>query len=300
MIEKIVETGINRRTFLRLSAATAILNPFSIDYAVGEEMPLTQPIEQQIIKMMKAGRIESDEVVAFLVYDHTADKLLVARHANIPLQTASTVKPMLGLAALLDVKNGSIKDDNDFKIHFEKMIAKSDNDSTNIIFDKVKGPHRAEKILRDNYPEIFKGIRIVEVIPSEGKTYENRASAMDHFRFWKALYENKVHGAGRIKKEMYRATATIFPWSAKESDADVYHKIGKTAHQKSGVGTVIRKDKSGKEHAYTIVAILEKNQRPKDREEYRKYNARVDDVLQDLSVTANSYMRRKYDLLPAK
>ncbi|HSA46179.1 MAG TPA: serine hydrolase, partial [Candidatus Competibacteraceae bacterium] len=147
---------------------------------------LTEDIENYIKYLRQTGRIAANEQTAWLVYDFTTQQYLTAINANHPYQSASMVKPFIALAFFHKVYEGKLYYTPFHRDRMEAMIQHSDNSATNYFIELLNrtsphsGPAEAERTLKRNHPGIFQHTRIVERIPGGGRTYRNKASALDY------------------------------------------------------------------------------------------------------------------------
>ena len=87
----------------------------------------------------------------------------------------------------------------------EAMIQRSDNRATNYFIELLNrtsrrsGPAEAQHTLKRRNPGIFRQTRIVGRIPSGGRSYRNKASALDYSRFLQALWHDRLPYSGEIK-----------------------------------------------------------------------------------------------------
>jgi len=227
---------------------------------VQEIQDLETAIEDYIKYMRRKGKIARDERTAWSVYDFTSGKKLVSINEDVQFQGASLVKPFFALAFFLKVRAGELNYGPKSRRHMQRMIQNSNNYSTNWIMRRVGGPAEIQRILKRNYPGIFKDIRIVEYIPAGGRTYRNKASAHDYSRFLKALWQGSISSAPEIKRLMalpgpdrlYTGTSEI-PKGTK-----VYNKTGSTSRISGDMGILVVRGKNGKRYTYSLVGVIEK------------------------------------------
>jgi len=227
---------------------------------------LEAAVEDYISRMRREGKIKDDERTAWSVYDFTSGEKLVSINEDEQFEAASMVKLFIAAAFFCKVEKGDLIYGSKSRRHMELAIQHSNNASSNWMLRKIGGPKAAERILKREYPGIFQDTRIVEYIPRGGRTYRNKASPHDYSRFLYAIWKEDIFGAREIKRIMalpgpdriHTGVASI-PKSAR-----VYNKTGSTAHVCGDVGILIAKGPDGKRYPYTMIGIIEKEQRARD------------------------------------
>ena len=277
-----------------------------LDEALEEEKPVTrtvsriesdleQRIETYIKGLRKEGVIPWDEQTSWSVYDFTSDTKLVAVNEDIPRQSASMIKPFVALAFLHKTRYGSFTYGPKSESLMRRMIQHSDNGATNTLIDLLHGPRAVERILRVNYPGVFRETKIVEKIPYGGRTYLNQASAHDYSRFLYALWKDRLPHARELRRLMalpnrdrlYDGVPNI------PIGTLVYHKTGTTSRLCGDFGILAPKGTNGKRYAYTMVAIVEKAKRTGSLSRWINSRGRV---IRKVSGMVYDVIKAKYDL----
>lgn len=246
---------------------------------------LEKKIEVFINEKREQNFLYTDEKTAWSVYDLSTREKLVSINEDIPMQCASMMKPFVALAFYQLEKEGKLIYDLETKKEMEKMIQKSNNKSANLIMKKVGGPRKVQRILTDNYPEIFQHTKIKEYIPRWGKTYRNKASASDYTRFLHALWNDEIPQSKEIKRLMnlpngdriYRGVKNI------PEGTRVYDKTGTTSHLVGDMGILYVKSEDDKRKPYVIVGIIEKNKRLKTADETKEWWASRGNIIRGVS-----------------
>jgi beta-lactamase class A len=224
---------------------------------------LDERIRQYIRQARREGLIADDEATSWSVYDFTSGRQLVAIKEDIPRECASMMKPFVALAFFHCVQKQRFSYSSQRRRLMERMIQRSSNSATNQAMDLIGGPEAVDRILKAEYPGIFRQTKIVEYIPLGGRTYMNKASAYDYNRFLHAVWTDRVPHAREIRRLM------ALPNSDRIYDGVpniptgtlVYHKTGTTARLCGDFGLLVPKDREGKRYPYTLVAIIEKGRR---------------------------------------
>jgi len=256
---------------------------------------LSAVVESRVNDMRRKGLIAPDERTAWSVYDFTTGKKLVGINEDAQFQAASMIKPFLALAFFHKVKNHQLYYGPKSRRHMERMIRYSSNRSADWIMRHLGGPGGAQAILKRNYGDIFADTSIVEYIPANGRTYRNKASAHDYSRFLYALWNESVPGAREIKRLMalpgpdrlYTGTKVI------PSGTRVYDKTGSTARLCGDMGILVVKGDDGRLYPYTLVGIIEKQQRARH---YGSWIRSRGDVIRRVSSLIYTEISRKHNL----
>mgnify|MGYP001546484287 CR=1 FL=1 len=221
---------------------------------------LEAAVEAYIKDLRRKGRISKDERTGWSVYDFTTGEKLVTINEEVQFQAASLIKPFIAAAFFHRVEQKELIYGPRSRRHMERMIHYSDNPSTNWVMRQVGGPRAVQRILEKNYPGIFRATSIVEYIPAGGKTYRNKASARDYSRFLYAVWKGKIVGAREIKRLMsLPGTDRIYTGAELVPDGtQVLNKTGSTARLCADAGILSVQGPDGKRYPYTLIGIIEK------------------------------------------
>jgi len=231
-----------------------------------EILEIEAAVNDYIGRLRREGKIKDDERTAWSVYDFTAGEKLVSINEDEHFEAASMVKPFIAAAFFCKVEQGELIYGKNSRRHMELAIQHSNNAATNWMLRKIGGPKAAQRILKRNYPGIFRDTRIVEYIPRGGRTYRNKVSPHDYSRFLYAVWTEDIFGAREIKRLMalpgpdrIRTGIASIPGSTR-----VYNKTGSTARVCGDVGILVAKGPDGKRYPYTMIGIIEKERRARD------------------------------------
>ena len=247
--------------------------------------PLEEKVELFIREKRAENNLYSDEKTAWSVYDFSTGEKVVSINEDVPMQCASMVKPFLALAFYHLEQEGKVGYNKKTKKEMEKMIQNSSNVSTNYIIKQIGGPRKVQKILSDNYPEIFKNTSIKEYIPKGGKTYKNKASASDYTRFLYYLWNNELPRSNEIKRLMRLPNRDRIYTGVKNipKGTIVYDKTGTTSHLVGDMGILYIKSNDGKRKPYVFVGIIEKQKRLNGAEETKRWWNSRGNIIRDIS-----------------
>lgn len=199
-------------------------------------------------------RITAEERTAWYAYTLHDDRTWVAINADTPMQCASMMKPFVALAYAHQVKRGRLRWDPAAQRWLRRMLMRSDNPSTNALMRRLGGPEGVQAILSAHYAPIFRQTSIVELIPEDGRTYRNRASARDYVRFARALWHRRLPDSEHILGLM--ASSRHSRIEPRFGDARVAHKTGTTARLCGDFGII----ETGR-LPYVMVGIIERPER---------------------------------------
>jgi len=257
---------------------------------------LEAAIERHVGQLRRRGLISGDERTAWSVYDFDTGEKVISINEDVPMQAASMIKPFIALAYFHEVKHGRKVYGPRSKRNMQRMIQKSSNSATNWFIKTLGGPSKVQEILRRNYSEICKQVRIREYIPSGGRTYRNLASAHDYSRLLYSLWKNQLPSSRELRRVMalpgrdriYNGVPEI------PNGTLVYNKTGTTARCVGDFGILYAKDKRGKRHAYTMVGIVDK---PRRTSHYGSWASRRASAIRSVSGEVYKHMKRRHNLV---
>ncbi|MDG4555222.1 MAG: serine hydrolase [Candidatus Competibacter sp.] len=263
---------------------------------------LTASIDNHIKYLRLSGRIAANERTAWLVYDFTSRQYLTAINAGIPYQSASMIKPFIALAFFYKVLEGRLHYTPYHRMRMEAMIQYSDNSATNYFIrllnqtSRRTGPAEAERTLKRYHPGIFRHTRIVERIPSGGRSYRNKASALDYHRFLYALWYNQLPFSNELKRLMNLPNRDRVYTGADgvARQTWVFDKTGTTARLCGDMGILVAQGRNGGRYPYTFIGIIEKTRSTRN---YRAWKNDRGDVIREVSGIAYQHLRRMHNLV---
>ncbi len=251
-------------------------------------------IEDYIGNLRRKGVIPQNENTAWSVYDYTLGEKLVSINEDTPMQAASMMKPFVALAFFQKVKEGGLKYGTRSKAELKAMFQRSSNPSTNWAMRHLGGPEGVQKILELHFGGLFEQTQIVEYIPQNGRTYKNQASAHDYSRFLYALWNNNLPHSKELKRLLALGKDRIYTGvKSIPSGTLVYNKTGSTAMLCGDMGILCPKGKDKKRYPYSLVGIIEKNERAKN---YRDWKAKRSNVIRGVSAIVYNEMKRRHNL----
>jgi beta-lactamase class A len=236
--------------------------------------PLQRKVNDLVQRLRAKGIIRPDEKTSWSVYDFTTRKKLVAINEDVPRQAASMIKPFVAQAFFFKAgdSRGGVRYTKEVRRTMERMIRRSSNTATNRIMSIVsrnegnRGPRDVERVLKHKAPGIFRQTRIVETIPSNGRTYRNLASAHDYSRFLYALWNDRLPYSGELRDLMALPNRDRISDGVRAvpSKVRVYDKTGSTARLCGNMGIVEAPGRRGGTYPYTFIGIIEKPSRAKN------------------------------------
>ena len=249
-------------------------------------------IEAQIGDLRAKGRIANDETVAVYVYDFTKAETLVAIKEDQKMQAASMIKPYVALAYFdQHFKKGWEYADSTRRL-MELMLRNSDNPATNKIMRMLGGPEKVQEILQESYAHLLPNTEIVEEIPPGGKTYLNKSTAQDYSRFLYQLYNETLQGSNEMKRLMSLKKRNRLTSFVRHMPPNItaYDKTGTTAFLCGDMGVIRPRGKDGEEFPYTMIVIIEKDNRSNGKPWARERG----NVIRELSATVFEHMKGTY------
>lgn len=263
----------SRREFLRtlaLGSAGLLLAPpltlAPLTQAQAAYGSLQTRVVNHIASLRAQGLIGAGDKVSWSVYDFTSRQKLVAINEDVPRQAASMIKPFVCQAWFYQANQSPrISYTSEIRKTMERMIRSSCNKSTNHLMTLVsqnagnRGPGDVERVLKQNGPDIFQDIRIVEQIPAGGRTYRNLASAGDYHRFLAAFWQSQLPYAGEMRAllSLPNRDRIVDGVDAMPDNVRVYDKTGSTSMLCGDMGIVVAPGENGGSYPYTFVAIIE-------------------------------------------
>lgn len=255
---------------------------------------LEQRLEGYIKNLRQQGMIASDEKTAWLVYDFTSGTNLVDINVASSFQAASMIKPFVALAFFHLAKEGKLPYGPKSRREMEKMIQRSNNQSTNWVMKQAGGPAAVQNILKKYYGGIFKTTSIVEYIPRNGQTYRNSAAPEDYGRFLKALWVQQLPYGKEIRRLMaLPGSDRLYRGTPIPRGTLVYNKTGSTAHLCGDMGILVPKGRDGRRYPYTIVGIIEKKNKAAN---YGRWKMARGNVIRKVSSMIYDDMKERYRL----
>lgn len=262
---------------------------------------LNVSIQRYLTDQRERGRVATNERTAWLVYDFTSGRFLATINAGLSYQSASMIKPFIALAFFHKVEDGTFDYTPFRREQMENMIQHSSNRATNYFIALLNetssrsGPAEAEHTIKRRNPGVFRGTRIVEYIPRSGRTYRNRASALDYHRFLQALWYDELPYSDEIKRLMNLPNRDRVFTGAREIPYGtlVFDKTGTTARLCGDMGILVARGTDGRRYPYTFIGIIEKS-RPTSR--YMLWQNIRGNVIRQVSNIAYNHMRQMYDL----
>ncbi|PIE46186.1 MAG: serine hydrolase [Gammaproteobacteria bacterium] len=288
------QRSLSRRRFLSYGAvaATGLTLPAVGLAAKHSHSELQHQLNWLLKRQRREGRISPYERTAWSVYDLQTNQKLVSIAENIPLQAASMVKVYVALAYFYLHRQAPRK----YPYHererrlMERMLVRSSNWATNKIIEMCKGPANVQKLCQVATKHRFQSLRVVEYIPSGGKTYRNKASADDYHRFLYDLWHNRLPCSGEIKRIMAIRNRDRISSEAMPDYVRVYDKTGSTGYLCGNMGVV--QLNSG--CAYTFISIIQRHNKAGS---YKRWIRTRGDAMREASALVYRFMNSRYELL---
>lgn len=264
--------------------------------------PLNAMIPRYLTQLHQTGRLATNERTAWLAYDFTSQRLLFSINASTPYQSASMIKPFIALAFFHKVQEGKLYYTPYQRQQMEAMIQYSDNQATNYFIELLNrtsrrsGPLEAEHTLKQRHPGVFRQTRIVERIPGGGRSYRNKASALDYHRFLTALWYNQLPYAAELRRLMFLPNRDRIYTGAigVARQTQVIDKTGTTARLCGDMGILVAQGRDGRSYPYTFIGIIEK---ARPAQNYSAWKDARGDIIRDVSSMTYNYLRQIHNLV---
>lgn len=249
------------------------------------EVAFEARLGQYLNDLRKSGKIKKDERTAWAVYDLTDNAKLAGINEESLLQTASLMKPFIALAYFHEVQHGRQQYTDKARRLMVEMIRDSDNAAADWFMRLLGGPAATEKLLKQNYGHIFRDIYMVEYIPRNGRTYQNKASVRDYMAFLHSLWEDRIPYSDEIKRVMMLPKRNRLTTSARgmPHDTEVYDKTGTTSRLCGDMGILVARRSDGRRFPYIVIGLIEKTS-PASR--YFSWMRNRGDIIRRVSVMA--------------
>ena len=261
------------------------------------DTPLNFNLEAHIDRYIKSlrhtGRLVNTDRTSFVVYDVTKQKKVVSINEDQTMMAASLIKNFIMLAYFHEVKHKRLEHTAKNRLHLRRMIQKSSNTSTNYFIRLIGGPRGVDRILKGNYP-YFKQTRIVEYIPSGGRTYRNTTSAHELNKFYNQLWLGNLPYSNKMKYYLGLPNGDrIHDKTCIPSNVRVYHKTGTVYGLVADSGILVITDSQGEQRAYIFTGMIEDLTKTNNRnrsEAFWSWVQRRSDTLRRVSEAVYEYI----------
>ena len=260
-----------------------------------KEYALDDAIDSFIKNMRRRGLIQRDERTAWSVYDISRDVELAGINQDMPLQTASLIKPFIALAYFDSVAAGERSYTPEARRRMEAMIRDSDNRDADWFLRELGGPAAVQQRLMKSHGAILRGLSLVEYIPTNGRTFRNKASVHDYTRFLHELWADALPASAEIKRVMQLPKRNRLMSGAKEVPGDtlLYDKTGSTSRLCGDMGILVAHGKDGRSYPYILVGVIEKSGAARH---YMSWIHRRGDLIRQVSNMAYRAIATRYGL----
>ena len=158
--------------------------------------PFNSTLEAGILQYMKEvytkNKLKRKDKLSIVVQDLSAGKLLVSLRSRKSVKSASTIKLPILQAYMIQRFKGKFEETSNHKKLIEEMIRFSSNSSTNKIIKLLGGTENIQRLL--NKTKFYKELRLLEMIPEDGRTYRNKISAEDLNQILMNIWFKRVIG----------------------------------------------------------------------------------------------------------
>ena len=265
------------------------------------ELSVDSPLEAGIDRYIKSIRyrrtLASTDQTSFVVYDISKGKKVVSINEDQPMMAASLIKNFVMLVYFHEVRQGRLRHTNQNRLHLKNMIQRSYNSSTNYFIRLLGGPNRVNQLLRWNYP-YFEHTRIIEYIPSGGRTYRNMTSAHDMNRFYNQLWQGHLPHSPKMKHYLGLPKGDrLYDKTCIPRGVHVYNKTGTVYGMVGDSGILVITDPKGKQRAYILTGIIEdrtKTNRRNRSQSFGSWVSRRTEILRSVSEGVYEYIYERH------
>ena len=261
------------------------------------DSPLEQQIDDFVKQYRRQNKLTNTDKTSFVVYDLTRNKKLVSINEDTPRMAASLIKNFVMLVYFHEVKQGRLAHTNTNRRHLKRMIEVSSNTSTNYFINLIGSPYKVNRILKANYP-YFNQTRIVERIPTTGRTYKNTTSAQDLNKFYVQLWKNKLPFSDKMKWYFKLPNGDyIYKRTSIPSSVKIYNKTGTVYGLIGDSGILVLRDPKGNPRPYVFTGMIEDKTKTNYRRRRISFGAWVGNranILRRVSERVYDYMDNSY------
>ena len=265
------------------------------------KLTIDSPLEAGIEKFIKSIRyrrgLASTDRTSFVVYDISKGKKVVSINEDQPMMAASLIKNFVMLVYFHEVRQGRLYHTNKNRRHLKNMIQRSYNSSTNYFIRLLGGPNRVNQLLKWNYP-YFEHTRIVEYIPSGGRTYKNMTSAHDMNRFYNQLWLGHLPHSPKMKHYLGLPKGDrLYDKTCIPRGVHVYNKTGTVYGMVGDSGILVITDPKGKQRAYILTGIIEDRTKTRLRNRSQSFGSWVSrrtEILRSVSEGVYEYIYERH------
>ncbi|MEW6186911.1 MAG: serine hydrolase [Thermodesulfobacteriota bacterium] len=238
-------------------------------------------VENEILHLRTVRHLLLDDQISLQVFDLNEKKMLVDVNGRVVRNAASLIKPFVMLAVYEAVARQEFPETPELENQLTRMIAVSDNESTNVLIrrlgkgDPLQGIIGINALMRKMG---FEDTRLRELIPEGGRTYANETSAQDNTHFFRLLYEKKLISPSFSQKMNEILLKSIHDriktQRIRQDGVMVADKTGYVRGLNGDCGIVYQKGLNGG-NDYILSVIIENKNRPTDWAWGRKKSAAI-------------------------
>ena len=267
--------------------------PTPLQFDITVDSNLEADIDRYIKGLRFRGVLANTDRTSFVVYDITKQKKVVSINEDQTMMAASLIKNFIMLAYFHEVKYKRLEHTSENRLKLRQMIQRSANRSTNYFIRLLGGPSSVERILKWNYP-FFEKTRIVEYIPTNGRTYQNMTSARDLNKFYNQLWLGNLPYSNKMKYYLGLPNGDrMHDKTCIPSNVRVYHKTGTVYGLVGDSGILAIIDSQGKQRAYVFTGLIEDRTKTSNRnrsEAFWSWVGRRSDTLRRVSEAVYEYI----------
>ena len=256
------------------------------------DSPLESRMDSFIKDLRHTKHLHPTDSISVTVYDIGYGRKVVSINEDVRRMAASTIKDYVMLAVFKQIENKNLNYTPNIRRLLQMSIQHSSNSATNSLMHILGGPQQVNNIL-SKYFSFFKDTRIVEYIPSGGRTYKNTTSTHDLSIFYNQLWAGNLPHANEMKRYLSLPKHDrIFDGTCIPTGTRVLNKTGTVYGLVADSGILVMKDDKGNTHPYIINVVIEDKTKPhsKDRREAGRWTKYRSDLIRELSEGAYDFL----------
>ncbi len=172
-------------------------NPFPLIHEKKDSKPFRSFLEAGILNYMEEiyahNKLKVEDKLSIIVQDLDNENIVVSINPRKSVKSASTIKVPILHAYMIQRSSGNLLENTKYKMHVEKMIRFSSNESTNVLIKLLGGPEKIQHLLENT--NVYKELKLIETIPENGRAYLNKISVADLNQIFKTIWYHRVIGS---------------------------------------------------------------------------------------------------------
>ena len=127
--------------------------PFPLIHEKKDSKPFRSFLEAGILNYMEEiyahNKLKVEDKLSIIVQDLDNENIVVSINPRKSVKSASTIKVPILHAYMIQRSSGNLLENTKYKMHVEKMIRFSSNESTNVLIKLLGGPEKIQHLLEN-------------------------------------------------------------------------------------------------------------------------------------------------------